>query len=85
MEEIGPVKGSMKQRLHPGMLSSQDHATAHYSAFTGLKVTEDGMRAICGRELYTGGNDRQILVWSLPRMVSDEDKGPSKDGDNWSN
>ncbi|KAM2593132.1 hypothetical protein TB1_042329 [Malus domestica] len=134
MEEIGPVKGSMKQRLHPGMLSSQDHATAHYSAFTGLKVTEDGIKPIqiqlatsqiselvfvpcmtavkaCDmwsgktflkfrghyehvnccwfssqdQELYTGGNDRQILVWSLPRMVSDEDKGPSKDGDNWSN
>ncbi|CAN6583092.1 unnamed protein product [Malus baccata var. baccata] len=39
----GPVKGSMKQILHPGMLSSQDRATAHYGAVTGLKVTEDGM------------------------------------------
>lgn len=38
-----PVKGSMKQRLHPGMLSSQDRATAHYGAVTGLKVTDDGM------------------------------------------
>lgn len=38
-----PVKGSLKQRLHPGMLSSQDRATAHYGAVTGLKVTEDGM------------------------------------------
>lgn len=33
----------MKQRLHPGMLSTQDRATAHYGAVTGLKVTEDGM------------------------------------------
>ena len=33
----------MKQRLHPGMLSTQDRATAHYGAVTGLKATEDGM------------------------------------------
>ncbi|KAM2593150.1 hypothetical protein TB1_042343 [Malus domestica] len=39
----GPVKGSMKQRLHPGMLSSQYRVTAHYGAVTGLKVTEDGV------------------------------------------
>jgi DNA excision repair protein ERCC-8 len=32
-----------RQRLHPGMLSSQDRATAHYGAVNGLKVTEDGM------------------------------------------
>lgn len=38
-----PGKGSVRQRLHPGMLSSQDRATAHYGAVTGLKVTEDGM------------------------------------------
>ncbi|TQE03297.1 hypothetical protein C1H46_011109 [Malus baccata] len=36
------------------------------------------------QELYTGGDDRQILVWSPPRMVSNEDKGPYKDEDNWS-
>jgi DNA excision repair protein ERCC-8 len=36
-------KGPMKQKLHPGMLSTQDRATAHYGAVTGLKVTEDGM------------------------------------------
>lgn len=42
---IGKVsaKGPMKQRSHPGMLSTQDRATAHYGAVTGLKVTEDGM------------------------------------------
>ncbi|GKV48890.1 hypothetical protein SLEP1_g55677 [Rubroshorea leprosula] len=38
-----PAKGSVRQRLHPGMLSSQDRATAHYGIVTGLKVTEDGM------------------------------------------
>ena len=37
------VKSSARQRLHPGMLSSQDHATAHYGAVIGLKVTGDGM------------------------------------------
>ena len=37
------TKGSAKQRLHPGLLSSQDRATAHYGAVMGLKATEDGM------------------------------------------
>lgn len=37
------VRGAGKQRLHPGMLSSQDRATAHYGAVNGLKVTNDGM------------------------------------------
>ena len=37
------TKVSVKQRLHPGLLSVQDRATAHYGAVTGLKVTEDGM------------------------------------------
>lgn len=37
------MKGSTKQRLHPGMLSTQDHATAHYGSVTGLRVTEDGL------------------------------------------
>ncbi|KAM1013038.1 hypothetical protein ACFX13_043800 [Malus domestica] len=36
------------------------------------------------QELYTSGDDRQILVWSPPRIFSNEDKGPSKDEDNWS-
>lgn len=37
------AKGPVRQRLHPGMLSTQDRATAHYGAVTALKVTEDGM------------------------------------------
>jgi len=32
-------KRSMKQKLHPGIFSTQDYATAHYGAVTGLKVT----------------------------------------------
>ncbi|KAF7830543.1 WD repeat-containing protein ATCSA-1 [Senna tora] len=160
------AKVPMKQRLHPGMLSTQDRATAHYGAVTGLKVTEDGMYLLsagsdsrlrlwdvesgcntlvnfetvrlqtnkpiqlvttqdsdrvfvpCMRsvkafdmwsgntcatfrghyecvnsccfsqqdqELYTGGNDRQILVWSPPRLIDDEaNEGSMEDQDNWS-
>lgn len=36
-------KGQLKQKLHPGLLSTQDRATAHYGAVTGLKVIDDGM------------------------------------------
>ncbi|KAH9758274.1 WD repeat-containing protein ATCSA-1 [Citrus sinensis] len=131
-----PAKGSVRQRLHPGMLSSQDRATAHYGAVTGLKVTEDGMYLLSAgsdsrirlwdvesgrntlvnfetvrlqtsktcltfrghyehvncccfssqdQELYTGGNDRQILVWCPSRLISDGvDAGPMQDQDNWS-
>ncbi|XP_011014446.1 PREDICTED: DNA excision repair protein ERCC-8-like isoform X1 [Populus euphratica] len=159
-----PAKG-LKQRLHPGMLSSQDRATAHYGAVTGLKITEDGMYLLSAgsdsrirlwdiesgrntlvnfetarlqtskpiqlataqdsnlvfvpcmtsvkafdvwsgkmyvtfrghyeyvnccwfssqdQELYTGGNDRQILVWSPARLISNEDASPAEDRDNWS-
>ncbi|KAL9238062.1 hypothetical protein vseg_012538 [Gypsophila vaccaria] len=165
-------KGSLKQRLHPGMVSGKDRATAHYGAVTGLKTTEDGMyllsagsdsrlrlwdiESACNtlvnyetvrlqnskgiqlavaqdsslvfapcmtvvkafdlwsgqtchtfrghydcvnccwfaaqdQELYTGGNDRQILVWSPTKSSPDEldernlkGKAPMKDEDNWS-
>ena len=40
------TKGPPRQRLHPGMLSAQDRATAHYGAVTGLKVTEYGMHLL---------------------------------------
>lgn len=46
------LKGSMKQRLHPGMLSSQDRATAHYGAVTGLKVTDDGMYLLSAGRVF---------------------------------
>lgn len=167
------TKGAVRQRLHPGMLSTQDRATAHYGAVTGLKVSEDGMYLVSAgsdsrlrlwdvqsgcntlvnfetarlqttkaiqlaltqdsaqvfvpcmtavkafdvwsgktsmtfrghydyvnccwfslqdQELYTGGNDRQILVWSPTKLIYDEDnegkrKGQvasSQDEDNWS-
>ncbi|GLU15935.1 hypothetical protein SLE2022_323870 [Rubroshorea leprosula] len=161
-----PAKGSVRQRLHPGMLSSQDRATAHYGIVTGLKVTEDGMYLLSAgsdsrirlwdlesgrntlvnfetvrlqtskaiqlatsqdsalafvpcmavvkafdiwsgktslafrghyecvnccwfssqdQELYTGGNDRQILVWSPGGLISDEmNEARTDDQDNWS-
>lgn len=45
-------KGPMKQKLHPGMISTQDRATAHYGAVTGLKVTEDGMHLLSAGCLF---------------------------------
>ncbi|XP_039125945.1 WD repeat-containing protein ATCSA-1-like [Dioscorea cayenensis subsp. rotundata] len=161
-------KGSTVQRLHPGMTSGQNRATAHYGAVTGLKATGDGMYLISSgsdsrlrlwdiesgcntlvnfeamrlqtskgmklavnddsslvftpcmatvkaydvwtgtvkktfhghyesvncchfssldQELYTGSNDRQILVWSTPPAAFEEQDGEkvcSTDQDNWS-
>uniref|UniRef100_A0A1D1YDK5 DNA excision repair protein ERCC-8 n=2 Tax=Anthurium amnicola TaxID=1678845 RepID=A0A1D1YDK5_9ARAE len=37
------TKGSDFQRLHPGMSSSRNRATAHYGIVTGLRPTKDGM------------------------------------------
>ncbi|XP_059287748.1 WD repeat-containing protein ATCSA-1 isoform X1 [Lycium ferocissimum] len=53
------VRGSGKQRLHPGMLSSQDRATAHYGAVNGLKVTNDGMY------LLSAGSDSRLRLWDI--------------------
>ncbi|KAL7606774.1 hypothetical protein Lser_V15G19089 [Lactuca serriola] len=166
-------QGKQKQRLHPGLLSSQDRATAHYGAVMGLKATEDGMYLLSAgsdsrlrlwdiesgcntlvhfeitrlqttkpiqlavtqdsalvfvpcmtslkafdlwsgktsmtlqghyehvncccynaydQELFTGGNDRQILIWSPPKLISQDvdewdgrtGKPPALDEDNWS-
>ncbi|XP_020088188.1 DNA excision repair protein ERCC-8-like isoform X4 [Ananas comosus] len=136
--------GPSTQRLHPGMSSSHNRATAHYGAVTGLRATSDGMyllssgsdsrlrlwdiesgcntlvnfeamrlqtskaiqlaafqdsslvfvpsmASVKDQELYTGSNDRQILVWSpsIPAvtvMEEDDKKGQtlSTDRDNWS-
>lgn len=47
------TKGYMVQRQHPGMMSSQNRATAHYGAVIGLKVTSDGMYLLsAGQVLY---------------------------------
>eukprot|EP00262_Sarcandra_glabra_P014548 TRINITY_DN4279_c0_g1_i1.p1 TRINITY_DN4279_c0_g1~~TRINITY_DN4279_c0_g1_i1.p1 ORF type:complete len:340 (-),score=28.52 TRINITY_DN4279_c0_g1_i1:244-1143(-) len=53
------TKGSSGQRLHPGMLSSRDRATAHYGAVIGLKVTRDGMY------LLSAGSDSRLRLWDI--------------------
>ncbi|KAK9109740.1 hypothetical protein Sjap_017800 [Stephania japonica] len=52
-------KGYMGHRLHPGMLSSRDRATAHYGAVIGLKVTGDGMH------LLSAGSDSRLRLWDI--------------------
>ena len=37
------IHGHMQQRLHPGLSSSQNRATSHYGAVTGLQTTKHGM------------------------------------------
>ncbi|CAN1135674.1 WD repeat-containing protein ATCSA-1 [Linum perenne] len=54
-----PVKGAVKQRVHPGMLSTLDRATAHYGAVTASKITEDGMY------LFSAGSDSRIRLWDI--------------------
>lgn len=56
---LNRTKGSMGQRLHPGMLSSHDRATAHYGAVTGLKVSEDGTY------LLSAGSDSRLRLWDI--------------------
>jgi len=36
------IHGHMQQRLHPGLSSSQNRATSHYGAVTGLQTTKHG-------------------------------------------
>ncbi|XP_077230665.1 WD repeat-containing protein ATCSA-1-like [Tasmannia lanceolata] len=49
----------LQQRLHPGMMSSRNRATAHYGAVTGLKVTADGMY------LLSAGSDSRLRLWDI--------------------
>nr|GMC50506.1 DNA excision repair protein ERCC-8 [Ipomoea batatas] len=53
------VRGSSKQRLHPGLLSSQDRATAHYGVVSSLKVTDDGLY------LLSAGSDSRLRLWDI--------------------
>ncbi|CAD6235864.1 unnamed protein product [Miscanthus lutarioriparius] len=51
--------GQMQQRLHPGLSSSQNRATAHYGAVTGLRTTTDGMY------LLSSGSDSRLKLWDI--------------------
>ncbi|XP_020247940.1 DNA excision repair protein ERCC-8-like [Asparagus officinalis] len=53
------TRGSVVQRVHPGMLSSHNRATAHYGAVTGLKATRDGMY------LLSSGSDSRLRLWDI--------------------
>ncbi|KFK44662.1 hypothetical protein AALP_AA1G287500 [Arabis alpina] len=53
------VEKSRQKRLHPGMLSTLDRATAHYGVVTGLKATNDGMY------LLSAGSDSRIRLWDI--------------------
>ncbi|XP_031500078.1 WD repeat-containing protein ATCSA-1 [Nymphaea colorata] len=55
----GQPKGSVIQRLHPGMSSTHNRATAHFGAVTGLKITEDGMY------LLSAGTDSRLRLWDI--------------------
>ncbi|KAL6616406.1 hypothetical protein ACP70R_038676 [Stipagrostis hirtigluma subsp. patula] len=54
-----PTHGQMQQRLHPGLSSSQNRATAHYGAVTGLRTTTDGMY------LLSSGSDSRLRLWDI--------------------
>lgn len=51
--------GQMQQRLHPGLSSSQNRATAHYGAVTGLRSTTDGAY------LLSSGSDSRLRLWDI--------------------
>ncbi|CAO1946654.1 unnamed protein product [Urochloa humidicola] len=48
-----------QQRLHPGLSSSQNRATSHYGAVTGLRTTKDGMY------LLSSGSDSRLRLWDI--------------------
>lgn len=53
------TQGHMQQRLHPGLSSSQNRATSHYGAVTGLRTTKDGMY------LLSSGSDSRLRLWDI--------------------
>ncbi|KAL9306707.1 putative transcription factor WD40-like family [Arabidopsis thaliana] len=53
------VEKSRQKRIHPGMLSTLDRATAHYGVVTGLKATNDGMY------LLSAGSYSRIRLWDI--------------------
>ncbi|PUZ53870.1 hypothetical protein GQ55_5G084800 [Panicum hallii var. hallii] len=53
------IHGHMQQRLHPGLSSSQNRATSHYGAVTGLRTTKDGMY------LLSSGSDSRLRLWDI--------------------
>ncbi|XP_010460544.1 PREDICTED: DNA excision repair protein ERCC-8-like [Camelina sativa] len=53
------VEKSRQKKLHPGMLSTLDRATAHYGVVTGLKATNNGMY------LLSAGSDSRIRLWDI--------------------
>lgn len=54
-----PTRGTVVQRLHPGLSSSHNRATAHYGAVTGLRATRDGMY------LLSSGSDSRLRFWDI--------------------
>ncbi|XP_020592758.1 DNA excision repair protein ERCC-8-like [Phalaenopsis equestris] len=52
-------KASAAQRLHPGMSSTLNRATAHYGAVTGLEATKDGIY------LLSSGSDSRLRLWDV--------------------
>jgi len=53
------IHGHLQQRLHPGLSSSQNRATSHYGAVTGLRTTKDGMY------LLSSGSDSRLRLWDI--------------------
>ncbi|XP_010909113.1 WD repeat-containing protein ATCSA-1 isoform X2 [Elaeis guineensis] len=53
------TRGPVVQRLHPGLSSSHNRATAHYGAVTGLRATGDGMY------LLSSGSDSRLRLWDV--------------------
>jgi len=53
------IHGHLQQRLHPGLSSSQNRATSHYGAVTGLQTTKHGTY------LLSSGSDSRLRLWDI--------------------